>query len=404
MYRYNIETERPDLFDINMMIAMKVVVQGKAAREMMTDAFSNAVKSHEILNTKVVLDDLGNAYYEACESPGSSIFFCDSSFEDLIAEQEKRRFHMEDGEFIRLFVDDTNDFEMTMCFLMHHLGGDGKSLCYFIESFLRNLSGDSLPYQEIRLLPKASLPKGSELSLYLRGLALVWNRQWKKEKRVFGFDDMDNAYQHFWGPHQTKVDTYTFGEEELKEKLAECKAAGIGFTSYVIAELIKDSTTEQDIGIAVDGRPDGNRNMGNQATGIAVKYQYNQSLPVIDNARAIDKLMQTKLSSLKRKYLVLHFMGSLDPTLVDAINLEYAGTFKSKTSCTVADMLGYGNKSKDLSITNLTRLDILMEYGDFRIKDVLFVPPVVSYGKNVVGLVTANNRLSVAVHRYESNK
>ena len=94
-------------------------------------------------------------------------------------------------------------------------------------------------------------------------------------------------------------------------------------------------------------------------------------------------------------------MKEFDPTLVDAVNLEFAGYFHSRTSAKLAKLLGYGESTKDLSITNLTRLDIPTAYGFFTLTDLIFVPPVISYGKNIVGMVTADGHLNTTFHHYE---
>ena len=96
-------------------------------------------------------------------------------------------------------------------------------------------------------------------------------------------------------------------------------------------------------------------------------------------------------------------MGRLDPTLTDALNMERAGYFESRTSSRAADAMGYGDKTKDISITNLTRADIPLEYGPYRIEDIVFIPPIVSYGRNVIGIVTAGDTMNVVRHVYEKN-
>ena len=189
--------------------------------------------------------------------------------------------------------------------------------------------------------------------------------------------------------------------EKLREKLTACKNGGAGFTSYTIAEMIQDSSRIQDVGLAVDGRLDGNRTMSNQATGISVKCKYDRNKSLVENAVAIDKSMQKKLNRIGFKYFVLRFMSEFDPTLVDAINLEFAGYFHSNISAKLAKLLGYGYNTKDLSITNLTRIDIPTEYGNYRLTDLIFVPPVVSYGKNIIGMVTVGDRLNTAYHVYQ---
>ena len=48
---YKIETERGDLFDVNIMIAMQVKVRGKAGEAELTEAFRTAAEAFEILKS-----------------------------------------------------------------------------------------------------------------------------------------------------------------------------------------------------------------------------------------------------------------------------------------------------------------------------------------------------------------
>ncbi|MBR5090640.1 MAG: hypothetical protein IK093_14510 [Ruminiclostridium sp.] len=397
---YRIETERGDLFDVNMMIAIQATLSGTATENELVAAFNEAVASFEILNSKVVIEDSGDAFYDSCALPQNSIVFRKFELSDLIREQERIRFRLEDGEFLRCFVSRTDSDVMRMCFLMHHLGGDGKSLMYFIEAFLKCLNGEKSEYRKIILLDRKTLPKDAKLPLLAKWLVKSYNRKWQKERRVFDFDDMSKAYEKFWQTHSTSVRNEVTEGSELQEKLKTCKTGGFGFTSYTIAEMMQSISRVQDIGLAVDGRIDGNRTMSNQATGISVKYRYEANKTLIENAEVIDKIMKKKLKNAGFKYFILRFMSEFDPTLIDAVNLEFAGYFHSDVSAKLARLLGYGHNTKDISITNLTRADIRTEYGKYRLADLLFVPPVVSYGKNIIGMVTVDDRLNISYHVY----
>lgn len=81
---YKIETERGDLFDVNMMIAMQVKVRGKATETELTEAFRAAVEAFEILNCKVVIDDKGGAFYDNYRTAMNHIFFRDFELEKLV--------------------------------------------------------------------------------------------------------------------------------------------------------------------------------------------------------------------------------------------------------------------------------------------------------------------------------
>lgn len=43
---------------------------------------------------------------------------------------------------------------------------------------------------------------------------------------------------------------------------------------------------------------------------------------------------------------------------------------------------------------------IAMKYGKYEIIDFWFVPPVVSYGKNIIGMVTVGDTLNISFQRY----
>ena len=412
---YKIETERGDLFDVNMIIAMKVTVAGteQLAFGDFQKSFCDAVSTYQILNSRLSLKQDGSCFYEPrTESGGASQIISKGSlsFEELLQQQEKIRFKLEAGEFLRCFVSEPCNGRRDFVFLMHHLGGDGKSLCYFIETFFGCLcgSGKKPEYQPVNLLTKETLPKKAALPFAAKILANHYNKMWQKEcgEQVFSFEDMQKAYDSFWRNHRTVVHIYPQDEAALKAELAECKKVGIGYTSYTIAKLLKDESGKKSVGLAVDARPDGNRTMSNQATGISVDYAYDKRKTPVENAACINKLMKAKLGKPVLKYFILHFMAAFNPALVDAVNLEFAGFFHSKTSAKLAKLLGYGTNTKDFSITNLTKLDIPTEYSgsiSLKIEDFVFVPPVVSYGKNIIGMVTANGRLCTVLHRYEEN-
>ena len=413
--RARIETERVDLFDVNMMITMNVRINREVPFDALSAAFEKACKVHEVLNSRIVIEASGEAFYVENDAPQNSFSKTTLGLAELIGENEKRRFRLEDGEFLRGFLSPDG-----LVFMMHHLGGDGKSLVYFIETFMRCLVGEENsmtclageePFTErpageecaqvpFRNLTLENLPAKSKLPFFYEPLIKSWNRKWQKEKKIFGFREMEEAYAKFWKDHQTEVSFERYEENEISYLLTRAKESGVSLTAWLITNMIKDSGKTMDIGLAVDGRMDQNRSMGNQATGISVQYKYQKGKSFEANAKAVHGLMQKKLSDDRYRFFVLQFMGKLDDTLKDALNLEHAGCFHGKMSAKLAQLLGYGDKVRDLSITNLTRADIPLQYGDYGIQEIIFIPPVVSYAKNVIGIVTAGDVMYVARHVY----
>ena len=393
--RHKIETERENLFDVNMVIAMRVRIDGEIVFEQLENAFRSAVASYEILNSRVVIEEDGEAFYVDCDDPCSCFKKSELGFEELINANEKVRFRIENGEFIRGFLSTDG-----IVFLMHHLGGDGKSLLYFIETFMSILSGGVPPKIPFANLSVEDLPEDSKLPYLYSLFVRSWNRRWMKMKRVFTYSDMDKFFADFWKTHKTRTIIEEYDKTKLEELLAKSKEAGCSLTAYLVALWIKDMLSKADVGFAVDGRLDDARTMGNFATGIHINYRYAPRKTVGENAKMINKLMKKNLSDPRVRYSVLQLIGRLEPTLIDTLSLEAIGAYHTKETARFADIMSYGKKKRDLSITNLMRADIRTDFGGLKIRDIAFVPPVVSYGRNLIGIITVNDTLTVTRHVY----
>ena len=191
--RYMIETERSDLFDVSIVIAMRVHIKGNVNEDSLSSAFEEATKAYEILGCRVVLEEDGTAYYENENFEGQKVFFEESSWRQILKREEKIRFKIEEGEFLKAFCYEMNE-GCSIIFLMHHLGGDGKSLVYFIESFMKALSGEKLEFSNIRLIPAGPLDDKSQRDR-LGPLAFVpksYNKKWNKDERKKSFNYSDD--------------------------------------------------------------------------------------------------------------------------------------------------------------------------------------------------------------------
>ena len=78
--RYRIDTERVDLFDVNIVITMKVSLDKEVTPEDAEAAFIKACSLHEVLNSKVVIEDSGEAFYVDNDTPHNNISSTDLSY------------------------------------------------------------------------------------------------------------------------------------------------------------------------------------------------------------------------------------------------------------------------------------------------------------------------------------
>ncbi|MBR5386086.1 MAG: hypothetical protein IK142_00730 [Clostridiales bacterium] len=384
--------EREELFDVNMIITMIVTVNGPIPEDKMREAFAEAVRINEILNSRIAIEDDGSAFYADNDKPRSFIEVTDEDLDEVRKQQERVRFRIEEGEYVRAFAK-RGEGKTTLLFMMHHIAGDGKSLLYFVEDYMAFFAQGERSVKKIRTAETVK-----KLDPISTAIVRRYNRKWNGH--VFTIEDLDKAHEMYWKERTTYVETEVLEKEQMDAILDECRKSGVKYTAYLTASLIKDEKGVQDIGYATNYRHDGNRSMGNQASGISVKHKYDPAKSVYENARVIQKKFTRKYEADNKASYILNFMSIIKPTLVDAICLEHTGFYSDETSDKFARLLGFKGKTKDYSITNLTVADIPTEYGEFSIDQISFIGPVVSYGKNIISVITCNGKTVITRHHF----
>lgn len=394
--KYKIETEREELFEVNPMIAMCVKLDREVRIDEARAAFKCAVKAHEILGSKVVIEESGEAYYVDCDVPLSFIDESSLSFEELICENERHRFLIEKGEYIRVFLSPSG-----VVFLMHHIAGDGRSLLFFIETFLSCLSGETPEFVPFSHTTLKDLPDGGQLPFLYRQFVSSYNRKWIRERRVFGFEDLDKAFTDFWKSHKTSVEINTLSPEAYEAVLNGAREAGCSVTYYLTACRLNGRLSGKvDIGMAIDCRTDETRSMGNHVGGVNIVFDYDAHKSVGHNAKLLQEKMRERVRSDVARSIALRVVGECDPTLIDAMCLSSSDFYDSKLVAKFAEAMAYGTRKRDVGISNLMRADIRTSYGNFGVEEIIFVPPVVSYNVVPVGIITVGEKLAIAEHRY----
>lgn len=392
-----ITTERANLFEPNVAITMVFSIYGNTSEENIRKAFITAIKANEILHSKIVMDYEGKAWYEKVSKIVNSINSSNDNWRNILKEQQKICFAIEKGELLRIFLfQQENGWRVLL--LAHHLAGDGKSLIYFIEDAMNALNEQALIYKEIKLLTPETLPPKSTMPLLAKMYVKYINRKWKLSRRIFSISDYQKMHRRYWENRQSEFFVERFSVDELERLKHDAKNAQVSLISYLMTAFFQLLSGKISAGIAVNGRLDRNRCMGNQTTGISVDYYYKKRRSFSYNAKSIQRKMSIKLHSARKKYFILHFMNALDCNLVDSITMYEFGEFQNHVSKSLAKTMGYTKVTKDLSITNLTKLDIPIEYGKYKIRDFLFIPPIISYGKRLIGIATLGDEMIITYH------
>lgn len=335
-----IYSERVDLFEPNIYIQFLVQITGEPSTDDLVLVVKSAFAANEATLSRIVLEKDGTAFYEKMVVSACNVTVIQKDWKDIIIENERVPFNIRQVELMRVFVI-PSDGETSLLIMAHHLVGDGKSITYFLEDVMKVLSGEKLKFKPLHLITKNSLPKQSEFLLFLKLYA----------------------------------------------------------NSFITTAFLEANRANNTIGIAVDARLDHNRSMSNQATGISVDYTYSKKISFAENAKIVHQKAHKKLDNLIMKYFILQFIPLFKPTLIDSVLLHTYDLYQNKTTQKLAKVMGYKEgKTRDLGITNLTKLDIPSTYGSYRIKNALFIPPVVSYSKHIIGVSTMEDGMTISYH------
>ncbi len=393
-----IRSERANLFEPNVYIGMIVKLEGNLQSKEVEQAVFKAYEANETTMSKIVLEENGDAYYETMESSGCKFFSDVHPWEELLCQSEKRPFALKEGELVRVFLTEEN--EQAVLFIhVHHLAGDGQSVLVLLNDIINSLSGKKLTYKPMRSVDRSFLEKRAKLfigaKLYINGL----NKKCERNIGTFTWRDHDAIHAKYWAEYASKIEWETYKICELKAGCPE----NVTVNSYMIAKLLQEHPECKSVGIPVSIRED--RGMSNQTSGIVIKHRYNFQTTFEENADRVHKLIYRKLKKRNLKYFILLFMERLWPPLIDAVIMQSHGCYQNQLTEKLAKIMGYtGDRGRDLGVTNLNKIDIPKEQERFAIKDILFVPPKISYAKKVVGISTFADNLTVCYHRMANEK
>lgn len=384
-------TERVNLFEPNVYIVMCVEITGNICPHRLTAAIREAYGANEAAMSKIVLDH-GSARYEKLPVSGCGITISAKPWTELVLENEKKPFALDQGELIRTFIIQ-NHTDTQMMIMAHHLAGDGKSVIYLIKDIMNAYAGVPLTLKPLNLLTEASFPAPLPLSakLYVR----YCKRKWKN--CCFTWQDYYTLHHRYWENAYSDIELKTLSAAETAQIIEKSRQIGCSVNSYLVTEFLQKYREKCEVGIPVSIREHGDESMSNLTSGISIKYQYNVKKTFAENALQVHNKINKTLE--EKKLFVLQFLAGLPMTLIDAVLLQTHGCFTSPLAEQTAEIMRYiGKNKRGLGITNLTKLEIPAVYGNCQIKNIIFVPPAVSYSRNVIGISTINGQMTISWH------
>lgn len=246
-----IYTERADLFDPNMYISMFFDITGNINAETLILSVKKAFTAFEVTMSRVVLSDDGEAYYESIPVSGCLAEITNQNWRMLLKENEKLPFSIENGELMRVFVNQS-EVKTTVFIMAHHLVGDGKSMVYFIERVMNEYIGKTSDFQPLHLIADESFPKESQLPFWIKLWVQRINRCWKKSGKVFDFNDYYNLHHTYWKDRESVVLVESFLPEHVNAIHKKASDAGVSINSYIITAFLKAGKDLKSVGMAVN--------------------------------------------------------------------------------------------------------------------------------------------------------
>lgn len=384
-------TERPNLFEPNVYIVMCVELTGEICLQQLTAAINEAYKANEATMSKIVLNH-GIAYYEKLSVSGCKTMVTDKNWIELVKENEKLPFAIDKGELVRTFIIPA-ETDTQIMIMAHHLAGDGKSIIYLIKDIMNALAQNPLTYKPLVLLKRNSF-EHIKLSLSAKLFIHYCKRKWKKSN--FTWQDYYNLHNKYWETSCSDIHYETLSISKTEQIIERAKQIGCSVNSYLVTMFLQKYQRKCEVGIPVSIRDSKNEAMSNFTSGIRIYHLFNTEKTFAENAIQVDAKIKREIQ--KKRLFVLKFLAELPMTLIDAVLLNTHDCYSDRLAKQTAKVMGYIGKIRDLGITNLTVIDIPVHYGNYKIENIIFVPPAVSYAQNIIGISTVNGKMTFSFH------
>jgi len=398
--RIKLMAERFFLFDPSIYMNVIFTIDGEIPVEKLQRAIEKTYTQNQTTMSRAVLDEKGNLFLEEMEKSGCHTYVDHRDWQEIRREQERMPFRINEGEFLRAFI--TPREGSTDVYLMaHHMMADGSGLLILVDDIMNNLAGFEVAYKPTVVMKRKDVIRKGDLSFKVRMMLRLLNLSWAKEKRVFTWEDYYQIHEAYWKDKSTYFEMTTIEDEELKDLKRECKELGITVNSYLVAKIMKNYPEDHILGVPVSLRGKSN-SISNMITSLMLEYQYDTDKTLKENAIRAHQILSEGIASEPKRYHIPQFVAILDPTLMDAAVAHFVLGFDHEAARKASYIIGYTSKlGTDVGITNLGVLDVKTQYGDYRITNMMGIPPQVSASRRVISVYTYNGKMTITDTKVE---
>lgn len=400
-----IYTERGLLFGPVMHCMFTCDLSDHVNVESLKSAIYYAVNRFESLRSRIMQDTEGEAYYVIRENPCQpyiEIRDYHLSEEDFVNEQERMIFRFDKGEMVRFYIEDLAD-RMVLRLAVHHLAGDGDSISILVREIMKNLneiekgefSFELKPIIPLKIYSKTELEEQLQLNDLLKVTMDEFNEKWKKEKKIFTYEDYEKMFYTFWDTHKTKVKYVKIEENIIKRAIQVCREHEVSLNSLMLTAATKELEDATKVGVIVNARPENYQGMGNYAGSLAIEGSYNLEKKFWENAKYIHNQIHSKLDNRINGMFPLLFMGLLDVNMQDAVVFSDVGCYQSKLVAEYSMTYGTGKKKLPLNISNMGVVHLNDENDKYKIVNMSVASPMVPALNCSLGIATVGGNMNI---------
>ncbi len=372
-------------------IKILATIDGEIDPERVRQALPKLKKRHPLLSSRMILDQEGQAWLVTEQVPDFELQvyekWGDLDWLERVSEQDRMPFRMNVGPLAR-FMLLTSESSSDLVLYMYHVMSDGLSGVYVMEDLL-SLIGE--PQKELPPLPppvdivKNIPPNVKRHVPWITRFAIGrMNARWRKNKIVFSDDDFVKVQEKRYEERDRTI-LLSLTAEETSALAEKCHTRGVTVNSVLLTALLAAKYAVPSIvrvipdtlNAAVNLRDkliEGpGRGCGFYVGTIQIRARFNPKKDFECNLLAIHSETTKKIHGDVEIIKDLISTEMIDPGLLDALDFESYGMLENPATKKFRGVMS--KLSRGVTVTNLGRQDFPEEFGDLKVRKVVFLAP-----------------------------
>ena len=397
------------------------------------NAIQEIQKKYMLLRVKI--EKICNQYYFVEDSNIEIPFTTgeyteDGNWIEFIQSMVKKSFNLQNSLLLQIvFLKSQSLNKVKLILIADHAICDGKSISFLIRDLLLCIEGEKIGFLKHPPEMKENIfPTNVRLNSIEKFVLKKLNAKWEDQKISFDHHDFECIFEGFWRKINYEINVLEFNQTDTQKLINYCKQNHISVNSFITTAILrahleilgnKDEyygNINTAVNIRDSTKPKIGEHLGLYARGIDISYKYDLNLTFIKNAKVIHDKVQKNLT-LKNVFKPFLLLNSLSHGLNEALMVKKLGKYAAEEHSRYKKIIDFVQQkdmvktlikkresdkiSKNFIITNIGKLDLKIDYSNFNLESINFIPPSAFIAKHVIGVATANNRLILNFSNYE---